>query len=377
MQIIRQVIKDLFKGFGWVVFYGLLTAITMMAFIFINHSFNHVMQKNDSTLKYIQNDISFTQIKNIQYNSKTKTPNIVKYQSDSETLMNYFNEVFTHNGKGGSFFIMSNRLGYNQVIIFMGIFTEMTPFQMQQSQDIIFAVSNDLKEKASPDIEFGNKKYPLHIAPKNMDIYHPLHYISSESELMENTMFIFSKDYKGIKDLFPEYKYWELKDQEFLGRFILKSPDVQDVIRLRKVVIDNIGAYVTTESINDFLKNTENTGVRTHQIYMSFYLIAAVVLVGAMFINIYRILRNKVTDYSIHHLFGASKKFIFFRMFLFALAYQVIPMIGILLVMYLNELATLINVLLLFSSMLFVVFLITSIVYKYFIIKFSEGLRGE
>lgn len=42
MTLIRQVIRDLVKDAGWVIFYGFLTAMSIMAFVLVGLSYQHV-----------------------------------------------------------------------------------------------------------------------------------------------------------------------------------------------------------------------------------------------------------------------------------------------------------------------------------------------
>ena len=42
MTLIRQVVRDLVKDAGWVIFYGFLTAMSIMAFVLVGLSYQHV-----------------------------------------------------------------------------------------------------------------------------------------------------------------------------------------------------------------------------------------------------------------------------------------------------------------------------------------------
>ena len=58
MTLIRQVIRDLVKDAGWVVFYGFLTAMSIMAFVLVGLSYQHVASQNDAIRRFTQNDVS-------------------------------------------------------------------------------------------------------------------------------------------------------------------------------------------------------------------------------------------------------------------------------------------------------------------------------
>lgn len=61
------------------------------------------------------------------------------------------------------------------------------------------------------------------------------------------------------------------------------------------------------------------SSTRTHQTYLLFYIMSTLVLFGALLLNTYRILRRRIPEYAVHHLFGATQRFIFARMYLFVL----------------------------------------------------------
>lgn len=48
MTLIRQVVRDLVKDAGWVIFYGFLTAMSIMAFVLVGLSYQHGQAANQS-----------------------------------------------------------------------------------------------------------------------------------------------------------------------------------------------------------------------------------------------------------------------------------------------------------------------------------------
>ena len=65
MTLIRQVIRDLVKDVGWVVFYGFLTAMSIMAFVLVGLSYQHVASQNDAIHRFTQNDVSMVRVKDL------------------------------------------------------------------------------------------------------------------------------------------------------------------------------------------------------------------------------------------------------------------------------------------------------------------------
>lgn len=377
MKLIKQVFSDLFKEIGWVVFYGFLTAMIIMAVILVNLSYRHVASKNESLSRFVKNDISMAQLKSTDFNITSEVSSTHFGTSAAESLEEYYTDVFSENGKAGTFVLMAGRCGYQQVIILLGAYAELTPFTEVQSDSVTFAVSYDQKDVAADTLLLNDREYPLYVAPNDMEIYHPLFYIDAASGMLNDTLFVFSYDLKAIKEIFPASEYWELKENAYFDHFILKSPSDQEIVRMRNVITKNVGGYVSVQTISDFLKNSTTSGIRTHQTYLIFYVIASIVLLSAMFRNIYRVLKRKFSNYAIHHLFGASDLFIFTRMFLFVLLYNIIPLEGIFFIMRLNKIVAPTNLFVVIFVVFTLLFSITNVAHKEFRVQFSQGLGKE
>ena len=65
MTLIRQVVRDLVKDAGWVIFYGFLTAMSIMAFVLVGLSYQHVASQNDAIRRFTQNDVSMVRVKDL------------------------------------------------------------------------------------------------------------------------------------------------------------------------------------------------------------------------------------------------------------------------------------------------------------------------
>lgn len=377
MKLMKQVFSDLLKELGWVIFYGVLTAFVIMAFILISLSYRYVASQNESISRFVSNDVSMIQLKDVRFKATPKAADFPFDPAEVESLDEYLADVFSDSGNAGTFVLMPGHFGYQQVIILMGVYAELTPFAETRSAPVTFAVSYDRKDTKSDSISLNGTDYPLYTAPADMEIYHPLFYMDTESGFLRDTLFVFSHDLETIRELFPTSQYWELTGRAFLDRLIFQSADDGDIIRLRNVVTKNVGAYVSVETVSDFLNATTATGVRTHQTYMLFYIAAFLVLLGAMLMNIYRVLRRKLPDYATHHLFGASERFIFARMFLFSLLYHVIPLMGTVYILSRNRMATPLNLFLITLGVLAVLLAVTGIAHKQFRVRYSQGLRRE
>ncbi|MEG0835677.1 MAG: hypothetical protein RSF41_10145 [Lachnospiraceae bacterium] len=143
------------------------------------------------------------------------------------------------------------------------------------------------------------------------------------------------------------------------------------------IINANTGQYVSVNSSEDYYRSTLEKEVRTHQLYLVFYVFGVIILVGAMLVNIYRVLKRKIPDYATHRLYGASGGFVFARMFLFTLLYQAISIVGTIFLMYHIQIITPAKLFFLALVVFAVVLFITCLTYKRFNESFSKGAKGE
>lgn len=379
MKLLKQVTSDLLKETGWVIFYGFVTAMAIMAFVLIGLSYQFVGAQNEAISRFERSHVSFIQLKELNLNVPMNEP--MPQGGTAGAQDGYFTNVFSRDGNGGTFVQLHGKLGFQQIFLLLGEYADLTPFAPSKDEDITFAASYDLREDVSDTIQIKGCEYPLYVAPEDMSIYHPLYFISGEHGQLNDTLFVFSHNYQKVRELFPATEYLELSEAINEGvlwnRFILKAPSEQDLTELKNLIYSGNGKIAVVQSMEEYLKNTGASGQRTHRTYVLFYISSAIILIGAMLINIYRVLKRRTADYATHHLFGASSRFIFARMFLFAIAYQIIPVCGAIFIMSLNELATPLRLSLLLAGAFVVILIITSIAHKQFSKQFAQGLRRE
>lgn len=384
MKLIKQVLSDLFKEIGWIVLYGFLTAMTIMTFILIGLSYKQVAGQNSSISRFVQNNVYMAQIKGLEFNISEQTqpldfanaaePVSAGGYNGMEELESYFELGFSPDGNLGSYINLPYKKdGYDNLILYLGKYADLTQFSRPKSQSTVLATSPDLKDMVGKSIQIAAEELTIDAAvPDNMDLYHPLYYVSADSEILKKTLYVFTDDYSLVKKLFPQ-----VSAEYLLDRLILVNPTEHDLAELRAKIYEGTGVYTGVQSVKSSLAASETSGTRTHQTYLLFYISASIALMGAMLLNMARALTGMMQSYTIHHLFGASGKFIFLRMQLFTLGYNVIPVLGALFIMSLNMMLSPKNVLLLLIAALGIAFLITATMYKRFKTIFSQGLRRE
>ena len=103
MKLIKQVISDLFKEAGWVVLYGFLTAMVIMAFILIGLSYQSVAGQSSSVSRFVNNGITIIQSKSAQYRLAPHEGSSLTSDTEIETLDSYFTDVFSATGNAGTY----------------------------------------------------------------------------------------------------------------------------------------------------------------------------------------------------------------------------------------------------------------------------------
>lgn len=378
MNLIRQVITDLFKEIGWVLLYGLLTAMVIITLVLAALNYRQVAAQSGAVGRFVDGNYSVVQVKDKAYRLAELPRKEADAPKESISLEEYYAKALAPDGNAGTYAVLYGYHGYQQIFLLLGEYTDLTPYTSGGDAEVVFAITNDIKDQAEKNIRIGNAEYLPDVLPANMELYRPLgEYITAESGILRNSLFVFSKDYDLIRALFPESSYWELRDKRvFLSHLVLKDPSFEDRALLQRVVAQS-GGFAVIQSMEDYLQSTEAGGVRTHRTYLIFYIVSALVLIGAMLLHIHRVLKRKTPDYAAHRLFGATKRFIFARMYLFSLLYHTLPVLGAVFVLRANKLATPLHVSLVIITVAAVSFILTAVVHKPFSARFEQSLRRE
>ena len=385
MTLIRQVFSDLFKEIGWIILYGFLAAMTIMTFILIGLSYKHVSGQNSAINRFVKNNVYMVQIKSCELNTQqtaVSDDSMLSYaeppgepqQNGADAFIEYFENEFSSEGVLGSYVsIPYSGNGFSNLIIYVGKYADLTRFSRPAGKSTVIAVSTDRKDMVGETIQLSTEKFTIDAAvPDNMDIYHPYYYAPAGSLELENTLYVFTDSYALINKLFPQ-----ASGDALLERLIAVNPTEQELIELRGILYRTTGMYAGIQSVSSYLASVEASGTRTHQTYLLFYISSSIALIGAMLLNMTRALNFMRPAYSIHHLFGASGKYVFMRMHLFTVGYNIIPFVGILTIMSKNMLLSFGNISILTLALLAITLTITTIKYRQFRINFSQGLRRE
>lgn len=153
--------------------------------------------------------------------------------------------------------------------------------------------------------------------------------------MLSNTLVLTTKDFKAVDNMFP---WWGL-DNEAFQRMVLVNPSNIEVEELQGLFYNQFGTLYKGTSTDDFTQITTNPSLRAHRLLMTFYILAGILLIFLLLINTIRMIEVHVIDYTVHHLYGAPISLIQRRVGGFVLVLNILPLIGFIFVLVVNDLA--------------------------------------
>lgn len=232
MTLIRQVVRDLVKDAGWVLFYGFLTAMSIMAFVLVGLSYQHVASQNDAIRRFTQNDVSMVRVKDLSSlmtaaGRETTAQPISTGSGRQQGLV----DLFQKHDNLGSLVLLPGIGGYQQTIVYVGAYTQLTAFPFPAGSDApIAAVSPDCAGDEGKTLRIGDHECIVTVAPADMDVYHPLHYIPPASENLKKTLYVFSP---SCEDALSLAAFPHVSVDMFIDRLILAEPTEESAADVR------------------------------------------------------------------------------------------------------------------------------------------------
>lgn len=381
MKLIKQTISDLWKEIGWLVFYSFICSLVLISLVFIFVGLKQQLDESSGIRRFLYKNIQFTDTKNLDFNKNIFNTNELRYnkylqQKDLDSI-EYFKKIFSEESQAGFFAtaLSTSFISYDEVYLLVGLYSEMSDYSFSKNDEISFAVSYDLKDSKKDNISVEGSLYPLHLAPEKMQIFHPTRYVNSN---FRNTLFIFVRDYNICQKLLPADLIRNIDFENILSSTIFKNWSDQQVEELRDLAYKKYNLFLSINSIDNYQISFASYSFNSVLLYFIFSIITFITFIIVMLLNIYRILLRKMPDYIIYHMFGASNAFIFARILLFAILYNIAPIIiFILYCQFASEYISSILISIFLISMLASVLLICTIAYRHFSKLFSHGIRSN
>lgn len=338
-MILKQILKDLRKEWTWAFFYTVVVTMTAMAIVYLSISFSSVSKQFSFIESFIENNVVMF---NLMVTEMERAPN----ESDStekpiasfSDKMNYLQESLSSEGKAGSFVFVGNDGyvddKYKQILVLFGQYEKLAG--LDSSESMALFVPEISSEDVGSTVELAGKEIKVvNTIPSDFSLFHPLHYIEAGSSLLSNTLVLTTKDFKAVDNMFP---WWGL-DHEAFQRMVLVNPSNIEVEELQGLFYNQFGTLYKGTSTDDFTQITTNPSLRAHRLLMTFYILAGILLIFLLLINTIRMIEVHVIDYTVHHLYGAPISLIQRRVGGFVLVLNILPLIGFIFVLVVNDLA--------------------------------------
>ena len=165
MNLIRQVVTDLFKEIGWVLLYGMLTAMVIITLVLAALSYRQVAAQSGAIGRFVDGNVSVVQVKETAYQLAELPHKEADAPKESMPLEEYYAKALSPDGKAGTYAVLNGYHGYQQIILLLGVYTDLTPYTPGRDADVVFAVTNDLKEQAEKTIQIGGGNCYIRTAP--------------------------------------------------------------------------------------------------------------------------------------------------------------------------------------------------------------------
>lgn len=338
-MILKQILKDLRNEWTWAFFYTVVVTMTAMAIVYLSISFSSVSKQFSFIESFIENNVVMF---NLMVTEMERAPN----ESDSTEKpiasfsgkMNYLQESLSSEGKAGSFVFVGNDGyvddKYKQILVLFGQYKKLAG--LDSSESMALFVPEISSEDVGSTVELAGKEIKVvNTIPSDFSLFHPLHYIEAGSSLLSNTLVLTTKDFKAVDNMFP---WWGL-DNEAFQRMVLVNPSNIEVEELQGLFYNQFGTLYKGTSTDDFTQITTNPSLRAHRLLMTFYILAGILLIFLLLINTIRMIEVHVIDYTVHHLYGAPISLIQRRVGGFVLVLNILPLIGFIFVLVVNDLA--------------------------------------
>ena len=332
MTLLKQVKKDIFKQFGWVIFYEVVATVVLMAVILLLMSSSLTLNKSKTLSKYIDRNVIYLTEKIVQMEKDDST----NYGYTSSKITDFLQNTLSISGKAGSYVTFSKSAAsvddYDYVILLFGQYVDLCGFETENG--IAAYVSYSRKDQVGNAINIQDTDLTIKgAAPKDLTIFHPLNIIGPENKMLNNTLFICFNDYSQAISM---YGTGQLA-YSVLSRYILIDPDTDDIHEFQKVMYSNTGLIYTAASVEDYIEIISDPELQKGQLFTSFYILTGLILAAIMVLNIFRMINANIHEYVIHHIYGAPILLVKQRVALFVLFLHILPLIGALYVLYVNS----------------------------------------
>jgi len=335
-MVVKQIIRDLRKEWSWALFYTVVATMIAMAIVYLSLSFSSVLRESSAIQSFIDQNVVMFQMKPVHMEpNREVVASANEHKQDPDVIMDYLQRSLSRDGNAGSFVFVGNEgyvdSKYEQILIMFGQYSNLTG--LRYDGDMALFVPETHKEDVGKEFLIsGQSLEVIDSVGAEFNLFHPMYFIDSDNLMWSNVLILCTKDFYTVDKMFP---WWELSNEVF-GRLVLVNPSNDEIEMLQRMFYEQFGKLYTGISTEDFKQVSTSASIRGHRLYILFYVLSGVLLLVLLVSNIIRVIETHVVDYTVHHLYGAPIRTIQKRVGGFVLALNILPIIGILYVLFVN-----------------------------------------
>lgn len=336
-MVIKQILRDLRKEWSWAFFYAVVATMIAMAILYLSVSFSSVQRQSAAIRSFVDQNVIMFQLKTVQMEANREATVLSnESKQDPVDIMDYLQRNLSKEGNAGSFVFVGNDgyfdSKYEQILILFGKYSDLSGLHYDGSMALFVPEAH--KEDVGKEFLISGQNLRIaDSAGSKYSLFHPLHFIDSDDLMLSNTLILCTRDFQTVNGMFP---WWGLSSEVF-GRMVLVDPSDKEVDQLQRIFYEQSGTLYTGISTKDFTQVTTSASIRAHRLYIWFYILSGVLLLILLICNIIRVIETHIADYTVHHLYGAPIRTIQKRVGGFVLALNMLPIVGIVFVLFRNE----------------------------------------
>lgn len=310
-MIIKQIIRDLRKEWSWVLFYVIVSTMTVMAVFYLTLSFSIVKRNARGMQSFIDQKVTLFEEETLPLQPKDEEAlHQATHEQDPTHLISALQQMFSQSGRAGSFVFVGNEgkenPEYDQILILLGQYAELTG--LRDNEETVLFVPDTHKEDDGKMISVAGSSY--RIAGTFSDdylLFHPSY--SFDGRDLSNTLILCTKDFQTVNDMFP---WWNLQ-REVFRRMVLIDPLTEEVETIENLYYKHFGTLCRGISTERYAQVSMDASIRAHKLYLVFYVLSGILLLIFFICNMIRVMETHMRDYTIHHLYGATVRTIMWR----------------------------------------------------------------
>lgn len=342
-----------------------------MGSVFLMGSFTYLLGQYDQAQALINNNVYIFETKN----TKIKHDTVIDSSADKEELITFLNESFAKDSNIGSFVFVQNspftNYDYDNILILFGSYSECAGFP--STSDLEAYVPENKSNEVGESISFSLKN--INVAGTYSDdfsLFHPTYYFDSNH--FNNTLILCCNDFETVNSMFP----WDSLSTEVFFRMIVVNPSDEDLKMIEQEYYENFNEVYLSESAETAIQRSTLSTLRAYKLYLIFYVIAGVIFFICTLLNLTNLIKNNLLEYTVHYIYGATLEQIQLRVKMLILILNVIPFIGLLIILYFNRMTQASLILVLAFLVLFMCWYSSTYVKNKIVsLNALEEMRGE